>query len=263
MPVNLRKVQSAAKIFNECRYAYHQEHHDQNPKQAHAPHHGTAKHTVWVHHDIYPLIVFNLALPIGKRDDLYILSARGQFLQNRAVRLRKQADAGSAHSPRPINGTSTGEPLISLIYGTHAGVAKSQLRIQGLILPYIATKLCIAMNRASFRQVFVLLLGILITLGMGLSVVQASIMNLQMVNMASEMTMSGSDNCSACGKLGDAKGMAACVASTCVAPSASLAAPVEGLNMTPRSVHDQLQGLALIGTGSEPSPYPPRTSHIG
>lgn len=119
------------------------------------------------------------------------------------------------------------------------------------------------MNRASFRQVFVLLLGIFVTLGMGLSVVQASTMTHKMESMASEMSMPGGDNCNACGKLGDVKGMAACAASACVAPSASLAAPVEGLNMTPGSAHDQHQGLALFGTDSELAPYPPRTSHIG
>lgn len=147
--------------------------------------------------------------------------------------------------------------------GNHASVGKSQSRDRGLILPCFAAMLQVTMNRASFRQVLVLLLGIFVTLGMGLSVVQASTMNLKMANMASEMGISGDDNCRDCGNLGDAKGMVACVAPTCVSPVASLAVSTEGLNLTPGSVRHLHQGLTLFGVGSEPAPYPPRTSHIG
>jgi hypothetical protein len=113
------------------------------------------------------------------------------------------------------------------------------------------------------KQLLVLLLAVLVTAGMGLSVVQASTMNLMMVNMASEMSISGDDNCRDCGNLGDAKGTAACVAPTCVSPVASLAAPTESLDLTPGSDRHQHQDLTLFGAGSEPAPYPPRTSNIG
>lgn len=113
------------------------------------------------------------------------------------------------------------------------------------------------------KQLIVLFLAVFVTAGMGMSAVQASTMNLKMMNMALDMSMSGSNNCHDCGNQGDAKGVAACVAPACVAPLASLAASTADQNIELKSAHHPLQDLALIGTGSEPSPYPPRTSHIG
>lgn len=113
------------------------------------------------------------------------------------------------------------------------------------------------------KRLIVLLLAVFVTAGIGMSAVQASNMNLKMMNMAHDMSMSGSNNCHDCGNQGDAKGVAACVAPACVAPLASLATSTAEQNIGLKSVHHLQQDLALIGTGSEPSPYPPRTSHIG
>ena len=113
------------------------------------------------------------------------------------------------------------------------------------------------------KRLLVLLLAVFVTAGMGLSAVQASTISLKMMNMAAEMSMPGSGNCPDCGSQGDAKGMATCVASACVAPMALLAASTEDLRATLKSVHHMHPDLALFGTGSEPAPYPPRTSNIG
>ncbi len=119
------------------------------------------------------------------------------------------------------------------------------------------------------RQLFVLLLAVLVTVGMGLSVVQADTMHQTKMNMSSEMnksadmTMSGLGHCPTCPKTADGKSMPGCLASSCAALVAVLNSPVEQINLVFRSIQRFDQTLAPDGAGSEPARYPPRTIHIG
>ena len=120
-----------------------------------------------------------------------------------------------------------------------------------------------AMKCASFRQVFVLLLGIFVTLGMGLFAVQANTMNIKMMDMAPGMGVSGVGSCDDCGSPGDSKGMAVCVTPGCVAPVAAHVPSMQALNITSEPAQHLHLDLALPGRDSGPDPYPPRTSNIG
>ena len=118
------------------------------------------------------------------------------------------------------------------------------------------------MHRLS-NQLIVLLLAVFVTAGMSLSVVQASNMEFKMMDMASSMGKSSSGNCNGCGGLGESKGMAACAAFGCVAPLAVHDPSVEVFDMVSAAIYHLPLGVVLIGMGSSPNPYPPRTSHIG
>ncbi len=120
----------------------------------------------------------------------------------------------------------------------------------------------IVMHRLG-KQLVVLLLAVFVTAGMGLSVVQASNMSIKMMDMTSSMANSGGGNCNDCGGPGDSSGMAACSAPGCVAPLAAPVASVEILVMASAAVYHLRLEVALLGMGSSPDPYPPRTSHIG
>ena len=118
------------------------------------------------------------------------------------------------------------------------------------------------MHRLS-KQLIFLLLAVFVTAGMSLSVVQASNMDLKMMDMAFSMGKSSSGNCNGCGGLGESKGMAVCAASGCVAPLAIHDPSVEVFDMASAAIYHLPLGVALFGMGSSPDPYPPRTSHIG
>ena len=118
------------------------------------------------------------------------------------------------------------------------------------------------MHRLS-KQLIVLLLAVFVTAGMSLSVVQASNMNIKMMDMAASMGKSSSGNCNGCGGAGESNGMAACAASGCVAPLAVHDPLAEAFNMASAAIYHLPLDVPLLGMGSSPDPYPPRTSHIG
>lgn len=118
------------------------------------------------------------------------------------------------------------------------------------------------MHRLS-KQLIFLLLAVFVTAGMSLSVVQASNMNIKMMDMASSMDKSGGGSCNYCGSPGDTSGMAACAASGCAAPLAAHDPLAEVFNMASTATYHLPLAVALLGMGSSPDPYPPRTSHIG
>ena len=113
------------------------------------------------------------------------------------------------------------------------------------------------------KQLIVLLLAVFVTAGMSLTIVQASNMSIKMMDMASSMGKSGGGSCNDCGGPGDTSGMAACAASGCVAPLAVHTPSVAVLDMASVAIHNLHVDVALLGQGSSPDPYPPRTSHIG
>ena len=118
------------------------------------------------------------------------------------------------------------------------------------------------MQRLS-KQLIFLLLAVFVTAGVSLSVVEASNMNIKMMDMASSMEKSGGGSCNYCGGPGDSSGMAACAASGCAAPLAAHDPSAEVFNMASAAIYPRPLDVALLGMDSCPDPYPPRTSHIG
>ncbi|RUW67022.1 hypothetical protein EOA31_29805 [Mesorhizobium sp. M4B.F.Ca.ET.049.02.1.2] len=118
------------------------------------------------------------------------------------------------------------------------------------------------MKSWSVRQMLVLLLTVLVTMGLGSSVVQASGMATKMA-MASDMGASGHGDCGACpagGKDGS-KAMACSLACAPLIAMPSHGASAPSLRLTPAvfMVRHQL----LHGLTSPPDPFPPRTTDIG
>ena len=119
------------------------------------------------------------------------------------------------------------------------------------------------MSHPLIRRIFVLLLAVVVTAGIGLSAVQASTMSMKMMDTASGMTMSGPGKCQDCGKSSDSKGMAACVAPACPSPMAAHAPSFMALDLHFVPIHHRFQNRTLLGRDTVPDPYPPRTSDIG
>ena len=119
------------------------------------------------------------------------------------------------------------------------------------------------MVRPLIRQIFVLLLTVFVSVGLGLSAVQAGTMNIKMMDIATSMASSDGASCHDCAKPGDSKGTVACVTTGCIAPAAAHIPSLAVLNITFTPVHYLHHDLALLGRESRPDPYPPRTTHIG
>ena len=119
------------------------------------------------------------------------------------------------------------------------------------------------MTHPLIRRIFVLLVAVLVTAGVGLSAVQASTMNMNTMDMASGMAMTGAAMCNDCGTSGDSKGMAACTAPACAAQVVTEAPLVFALDIVSTLVHHSIFNRFLLGRDTVPDPYPPRTSDIG
>ena len=119
------------------------------------------------------------------------------------------------------------------------------------------------MSHPLIRRIFVLLLAVFVTAGMGLSAVQASTMSVKMMEMGAGMAASGTGTCHDCGSPGGAKAMTACVASACAAPMVAHSPLGDAVDLTFVPVRHRFQSRTLLGRDSVPDPYPPRTSHIG
>jgi hypothetical protein len=122
--------------------------------------------------------------------------------------------------------------------------------------------LTITMTPMSVRRFFAVLLAVLVTVGLSLSVAQAGNMSLKM-SIETGMTGSGHDSFHDCdgGDIGKAKAM---MCATICAASAFATVP----QITPVAVAETMMTIALpedqflVGTGSPPDPYPPRSAHI-
>ena len=117
------------------------------------------------------------------------------------------------------------------------------------------------MRRWTHHKILVLLLGVFVTLGMGLSTVQANNMAFKMT-MTSEMGNIGHSDCGGCASSGDnAKTMACmpgCVASV---PALLPQAGVTEFSLSPVSF--PLRSFRLTSRVYPPDPYPPRFSDLG
>lgn len=113
------------------------------------------------------------------------------------------------------------------------------------------------MRHWTFRQVYVLVLGLLVALGMSLSAVQASNMAAGMAMPGHQMAAAGAGHCDGCNDNAGGTKMMVCDA-TCVAPAMatvpqSLALLIERPVDRPFS-----QGSTLSGWTASPNPHPPK-----
>lgn len=118
------------------------------------------------------------------------------------------------------------------------------------------------MNRSRSRQVFALILGLFVALGMSASAVQATDMAVKMAT-ASSMGAAGSGTCNGCGDDGSGMKAAGCGIAVCAAPV--VAALPQTLSMTQIDLHE-LPSTAeplLTGRASSPDPRPPRSTDLG
>jgi hypothetical protein len=119
----------------------------------------------------------------------------------------------------------------------------------------------LVMKRWSVRQLLTLLLAVLVTAGIGSSVVQASNMATKMA-MASDMGASGHSDCGACptGGKDDAKGVA-CVP-VCVAPLMAMLPQGTSAPSVQMPAVFTVRYQLPHGLTSPPDPFPPRTTDI-
>lgn len=120
------------------------------------------------------------------------------------------------------------------------------------------------MKRWSARQIVALLLTVFVTVGISLSVVQASDMAVKMA-MASDMGASGHDGCQGCPGDGNDHGMKAMPCATiCVAPVLAVLPQITGtvLVQKPGSLI-AVRVTLLDGRALPPDPHPPRPTDIG
>ena len=121
----------------------------------------------------------------------------------------------------------------------------------------------IVMNSWTRHKFFILLLGVFVTLSMGLSNVEASTMTFKMVTtseMASSMGDSSQKDCGGCGST-DSKAMvcvAGCIASV---PVILDQAVISATKIAPLLFAPLV--LRLTSLTYPPDPYPPRSSDIG
>ena len=116
------------------------------------------------------------------------------------------------------------------------------------------------MSRWARHKILVLLLGVFVTLGMGLSAVQASTMAFKMP-MSSEMGSTGHGNCGGCGASGDDAKAMVCMPA-CVAPVPALLPQADAKELAPSPVAFPLQEFLLTSRAYPPDPYPPRPNDL-
>ena len=116
------------------------------------------------------------------------------------------------------------------------------------------------MSHWTRHKILILLLGVFVTLGMGLSAVQANTMAFKMT-MTSEMGSSGHGDCGGCGNAGgDAKAMVCMPGCIVSVPALLPRAGVAELSLSPVSFPPQ--NFLLTSRAYPPDPYPPRFSDL-
>jgi len=109
------------------------------------------------------------------------------------------------------------------------------------------------MKRGSFRQLFVLMLGLLVAMGMSLSVVQASNMTMS----GDKMSASDMGHCSSCKDNPDGAKTMACGA-TCVAPMNATVRQFDAVLVELPVDRPVSQSPMLSGWIASPNPHPPK-----
>lgn len=138
-------------------------------------------------------------------------------------------------------------------------VAKSSQRLVFVKIWHIVIG---AMKNWSVRQIFVLMLAVFVTLGVGASVVQANDMAVKMAT-ESNVAVAGHGDCHGCdsGDAGKTKAMVCTVA--CVTPMTAIPQVGAVVEIFTPTKLDLPRTALLLGTMLPPDPYPPRSNDIG
>lgn len=112
------------------------------------------------------------------------------------------------------------------------------------------------MRRSSFRRLSVLVLGLLVALGMGLSAVQASDMAMKMA-ISGHMASSGTGTCDQCGDQPGSSKTMVCEA-TCVAPAAATLPQVLTVTFDRVADYPSWRPAKMSGLTASPDPSPPK-----
>jgi len=161
----------------------------------------------------------------------------GQAL--RATRIYHRAD-----SPSLVEAQST-VPTAFQATGLHSGS--------------FVTKLSSVMAYETARRVFVLLLGVFVTLSVSLSAIQSSGMSAK-ISMAAEMGTAGDRDCNPCDSGSDGGAKAVGCDAICVPPVVAVlpeADPAKIVALT-KNLSLPRDALLLLGNTSSLDPYPPR-----
>lgn len=119
------------------------------------------------------------------------------------------------------------------------------------------------MKRRSVRKLVALFLAVFVTVGMGLSVAQASGMSVRMA-MASNMAGSAHDGCPSCPTGGGDDGMTAMMCGVVCAVPVLAVLPQSASTPAAQKAHSYpARDTLLQGRLAPPDPYPPRTTDIG
>ena len=123
------------------------------------------------------------------------------------------------------------------------------------------------MQRWPFRQIFVLVLGVLATLGMSPSVAQFGVMPVKMAmasDMGASMGASAQVDCQDCGSAGDVDVKAMSCNGVCVPPVlVPLTQQLPAVTISLSAHAPPPKALLAAGWASPPDPYPPRPHIFG
>ena len=115
------------------------------------------------------------------------------------------------------------------------------------------------MKHLTARQIVVCLLGLMLSLGMGLSAVQANNMTVDMA-LAGDMDGSGSGGCTGCG--GDDTAKSGSCFSICASSVFMMQAPTTTSSRIEPSAPFFPDTLPLRSTAFSPDPHPPRPTFL-
>ena len=132
------------------------------------------------------------------------------------------------------------------------------------------SSLCYAMPSRSLRQVIALFLGLVVSLSVSLSAVQASTMAAKMGTLSdkivslSDMGNSGQSHCKDCGAGDEGKMSGPPCASFCAPMFFAITVPAAPFITVPPNALDRIATAALVlaGRASPPDPYPPRPHNL-
>lgn len=117
------------------------------------------------------------------------------------------------------------------------------------------------MRHSPFRQVYVLMLGLLVALGMSLSAVQASKMATGMAMSGHQMSASGMGDCNSCKDDHGGAQMTACDVACVMAMNATMPQLVVFVMRLPAD-RPVSQPVTLSGWSASPNPHPPKHTAI-
>ncbi|RUO99840.1 hypothetical protein [Hyphomicrobium sp.] len=118
------------------------------------------------------------------------------------------------------------------------------------------------MKRWSAQKLVALCLAVFVTVGMGVSVIEASGMSAKMP-MVAHMVMSGHDGCQGCLGSGDDGMKTMACRAVCATPVFAVLSESASVPTVQKPIFNAARDPLLRGRESPPDPYPPKPTDIG